>query len=104
MSDKIFQTLDKDLSTYIADRQGESVFRLEELAKQCDIYFTSKCISFEDIKTKMRFVYQFEVIDCVHRSEIFMYAQLILRKYKNTGKNKIFSSHRSVICARVISI
>lgn len=50
VSDKLFQTLDNELSSHTAVRQEESWLRQEELAKECDIYFTAKDRYFNEIK------------------------------------------------------
>ena len=82
ISDKIFETLDKDLSTHIAVREGESWLRPEDLAKQCDVYYAAKCTSFEAIKNEMCFVYQ----ETVRKNS--KYVPPPLRKHENTVENK----------------
>ncbi|GFW81587.1 integrase catalytic domain-containing protein [Trichonephila clavipes] len=42
ISDKLFETLNKETATYIGIREAEDWFRLIDLAKECDIYISSK--------------------------------------------------------------
>lgn len=48
VSDKLFSTLDRETQSYIAVTQGEDWLKPQELAKKCDIYFTSKRKSFSE--------------------------------------------------------
>ncbi|GFX52075.1 transposon Tf2-6 polyprotein [Trichonephila clavipes] len=42
ISDKLFETLNKETATHIGIREAEDWFRPIDLAKECDIYFSSK--------------------------------------------------------------
>ena len=42
VSDKMFNTLDKDLMTHISVKQGETFLKPHELGRECDIYLSSK--------------------------------------------------------------
>ncbi|KFM77752.1 hypothetical protein X975_01402, partial [Stegodyphus mimosarum] len=42
VSDKIFGSLDRELMTHIAIKQGESYLKPQQLGRECDIYLTSK--------------------------------------------------------------
>ncbi|GFV42092.1 DUF1758 domain-containing protein [Trichonephila clavipes] len=42
ISDKLFETLNKETATYIGIREAEDWFRPNDLAKECDIYISSK--------------------------------------------------------------
>lgn len=43
VSDKIFETLDRELMTHISVKQGETYFKPQQLGRECDIYLSSKC-------------------------------------------------------------
>ncbi|GFU71239.1 DUF1758 domain-containing protein [Trichonephila clavipes] len=42
ISDKLFETLNKETATHIGIREAEDWFRPIDLAKECDIYFSSR--------------------------------------------------------------
>ncbi|GBM25896.1 hypothetical protein AVEN_94343-1 [Araneus ventricosus] len=42
VSDKLFQTLDRETAAHINVRQNEKWFKPVELGKECDLYFTSR--------------------------------------------------------------
>ncbi|GFT66567.1 DUF1758 domain-containing protein [Trichonephila clavipes] len=42
ISDKLFETLNKETATHIGIREAEDLFRPIDLAKECDIYISSK--------------------------------------------------------------
>ncbi|GFV63921.1 DUF1758 domain-containing protein [Trichonephila clavipes] len=42
ISDKLFETLNKETATHIGIREAEDWFRPIDLAKECDIYISSK--------------------------------------------------------------
>ncbi|GBO22526.1 hypothetical protein AVEN_231462-1 [Araneus ventricosus] len=42
VSDKIFETLERELMTHIAVKQGESFFKLQQLGRECDVYLSSR--------------------------------------------------------------
>ncbi|GBM96046.1 hypothetical protein AVEN_111440-1 [Araneus ventricosus] len=45
VSDKLFQTLDRETAAHINVRQNEKWFKPVELGKECDLYFTSRVSS-----------------------------------------------------------
>jgi hypothetical protein len=42
VSDRIFETLDRELMTHIGVKQGETYFKPQQLGRECDIYLSSK--------------------------------------------------------------
>ncbi|GBN01596.1 hypothetical protein AVEN_190148-1, partial [Araneus ventricosus] len=42
VSDKIFETLERELMTHIAVKQGESFFKPQQLGRECDVYLSSR--------------------------------------------------------------
>ena len=42
VSDRIFETLDRDLMTHIGVKQGETFFKPQQLGRECDIYLSSR--------------------------------------------------------------
>ncbi|GFS93283.1 integrase catalytic domain-containing protein, partial [Trichonephila clavipes] len=42
ISDKIIETLDRELNTHISIKQGEMWFKPQDLARECDIFISSK--------------------------------------------------------------
>ncbi|GBM74322.1 hypothetical protein AVEN_226999-1, partial [Araneus ventricosus] len=42
LSDRIFETLDRELMTHIAVKQGESFFKPQQLGRECDVYLSSR--------------------------------------------------------------
>ncbi|GBM09904.1 hypothetical protein AVEN_110790-1, partial [Araneus ventricosus] len=42
LSDRIFETLDRELMTHIAVKQGESFFKTQQLGRECDVYLSSR--------------------------------------------------------------
>ena len=42
VSDKLYQTLDCDVASYICIKQGENWLKLSDLAKECDIFSVNK--------------------------------------------------------------
>ncbi|GBO23130.1 Pro-Pol polyprotein, partial [Araneus ventricosus] len=94
ISDKIFETLDNEISAHIAVRQGENWLQPNDLAKQCDIYFIAKGRSFEEIKHEKRSVYREPVY------ENTKYIPPPLRKPQYTNDNKYASKIRECyICS-----
>ncbi|GFX58567.1 integrase catalytic domain-containing protein [Trichonephila clavipes] len=49
ISDKLFETLNKETATHIGIREAEDWFRPIDLAKECDIYITSRSGSHKEI-------------------------------------------------------
>ncbi|GFT37800.1 DUF1758 domain-containing protein [Trichonephila clavipes] len=49
ISDKVFETLNKETATHIGIREAEDWFRPIDLAKQCDIYISSRSGSHKEI-------------------------------------------------------
>ncbi|GFV34281.1 integrase catalytic domain-containing protein [Trichonephila clavipes] len=49
ISDKLFETLNKETATYIGIREAEDWFRPIDLAKECDIYISSRSGSHKEI-------------------------------------------------------
>ncbi|GFV69743.1 retrovirus-related Pol polyprotein from transposon opus [Trichonephila clavipes] len=49
ISDKLFETLNKETATHIGIREAEDCFRPIDLAKECDIYISSKSGSHKEI-------------------------------------------------------
>ncbi|GFV49114.1 retrovirus-related Pol polyprotein from transposon opus [Trichonephila clavipes] len=49
MSDKLFETLNKETATHIGIREAEDWFRPIDLAKECDIYISSRSGSHKEI-------------------------------------------------------
>ncbi|GFS92062.1 transposon Tf2-6 polyprotein [Trichonephila clavipes] len=49
ISDKLFETLNKETATHIGIREAEDWFRPIDLAKECDIYFSSRSGSHKEI-------------------------------------------------------
>ncbi|GFY13071.1 integrase catalytic domain-containing protein [Trichonephila clavipes] len=49
ISDKLFETLNKETATHIGIREAEDWFRPIDLAKECDIYISSKSGSHKEI-------------------------------------------------------
>ncbi|GBN00394.1 hypothetical protein AVEN_56380-1, partial [Araneus ventricosus] len=94
ISDKIFETLDNEISAHIAVRQGENWLQPNDLAKECDIYFIAKGRSFEEIKHEKRSVYREPVY------ENTKYIPPPLRKPQHTSDNKYASKIRECyICS-----
>nr|XP_042908182.1 uncharacterized protein LOC122271326 [Parasteatoda tepidariorum] len=54
VSDKLFRTLDRDTASHINVRQGEKWFKPLELAKECDLYFTSRGKIITEKRTELR--------------------------------------------------
>ncbi|GFV15273.1 integrase catalytic domain-containing protein [Trichonephila clavipes] len=48
ISDKLFETLNKETATHIGIREAEDWFRPIDLAKECDIYISSRSVSRKD--------------------------------------------------------
>ncbi|GBN29838.1 hypothetical protein AVEN_13767-1 [Araneus ventricosus] len=42
VSDRIFETLDRELMTHITIKQGESFFKPQQLGRECDVYLSSR--------------------------------------------------------------
>ncbi|GBM67560.1 hypothetical protein AVEN_73693-1 [Araneus ventricosus] len=42
VSDRIFETLDRELMTHIAVKQGEAIFKPQQLGRECDVYLSSR--------------------------------------------------------------
>ncbi|GFU46389.1 integrase catalytic domain-containing protein [Trichonephila clavipes] len=42
ISDKIFETLDRDTMTHIATKQGETYFKPQQLGRECDVYLSAR--------------------------------------------------------------
>ncbi|GFT02753.1 integrase catalytic domain-containing protein [Trichonephila clavipes] len=42
ISDKIFETLDRDTMNHIATKQGETYFKPQQLGRECDVYLSAK--------------------------------------------------------------
>ncbi|GFW02909.1 integrase catalytic domain-containing protein [Trichonephila clavipes] len=42
ISDKIFETLDRDTMNHIATKQGETYFKPEHLGRECDVYLSAR--------------------------------------------------------------
>ncbi|GFW42690.1 retrovirus-related Pol polyprotein from transposon 412 [Trichonephila clavipes] len=51
ISDKLFETLNKETATHIGIREAEDWFRPIDLAKECDIYISSRSGSHKEIPT-----------------------------------------------------
>ncbi|GFX04704.1 transposon Tf2-6 polyprotein [Trichonephila clavipes] len=49
ISDKLFETLNKEIATHIGIREAEDWFRPIDLAKECDIYISSRSGSHKEI-------------------------------------------------------
>ncbi|GBO05722.1 hypothetical protein AVEN_229881-1 [Araneus ventricosus] len=49
VSDRIFETLDRELMTHIAVKQGESFFKSQHLGRECDVYLSSRGRSTKDL-------------------------------------------------------
>ncbi|GFY01950.1 DUF1758 domain-containing protein [Trichonephila clavipes] len=49
ISDKLFETLNKETATHIGIREAEDWFRPTDLAKECDIYISSRSGSHKEI-------------------------------------------------------
>ncbi|GFV04694.1 retrovirus-related Pol polyprotein from transposon opus [Trichonephila clavipes] len=49
ISDKLFETLNKETATHIGIREAEDLFRPIDLAKECDIYISSRSGSHKEI-------------------------------------------------------
>ncbi|GFS95246.1 hypothetical protein TNCV_2630761 [Trichonephila clavipes] len=49
ISDKLFETLNKETATHIGIREAEDWFRPIDLAKECDIYISSRSGSHKEI-------------------------------------------------------
>ncbi|GFX98122.1 transposon Tf2-6 polyprotein [Trichonephila clavipes] len=49
ISDKLFETLNKETATHIGIREAEDWFRPIDLAKECDIYISSRSGSYKEI-------------------------------------------------------
>ncbi|GFU58797.1 histone-lysine N-methyltransferase SETMAR [Trichonephila clavipes] len=49
ISDKLFETLNKETATYVGIREAEDWFRPIDLAKECDIYISSRSGSHKEI-------------------------------------------------------
>ncbi|GFX91590.1 integrase catalytic domain-containing protein [Trichonephila clavipes] len=41
ISDKIFETLDRDMMNHIAMKQGETYFKPQQLGRECDVYLSA---------------------------------------------------------------
>ncbi|GBN42406.1 hypothetical protein AVEN_69308-1, partial [Araneus ventricosus] len=94
ISDKIFETLDNEISAHVAVRQGENWLQPNGLAKECDIYFIAKGRSFEEIKHEKRSVYR----EPVYENTKYIPPQL--RKPQYTSDNKYASKIRECyICS-----
>ncbi|GFX60759.1 integrase catalytic domain-containing protein [Trichonephila clavipes] len=42
ISDKIFETLDRDTMNHIATKQGETYFKTQQLGRECDVYLSAR--------------------------------------------------------------
>ncbi|GFV91198.1 integrase catalytic domain-containing protein [Trichonephila clavipes] len=42
ISDKIFETLDRDTMNHIATKQGEAYFKPQQLGRECDVYLSAR--------------------------------------------------------------
>ncbi|GFU27225.1 integrase catalytic domain-containing protein [Trichonephila clavipes] len=42
ISDKIFETLDRDTRNHIATKQGEKYFKPQQLGRECDVYLSAR--------------------------------------------------------------
>ncbi|GFW49327.1 integrase catalytic domain-containing protein [Trichonephila clavipes] len=42
ISDKIFETLDRDMMNHIATKQGETYFKPQQLGRECDVYLSAR--------------------------------------------------------------
>ncbi|GFU88427.1 integrase catalytic domain-containing protein [Trichonephila clavipes] len=42
ISDKIFETLDRDTMNHIATKQGETYFKPQQLGRECDVYLSTR--------------------------------------------------------------
>ncbi|GFY02615.1 DUF1758 domain-containing protein [Trichonephila clavipes] len=42
ISDKIFETLDRDTMNHIATKQGETYFKPQQLGRECDVYLPAR--------------------------------------------------------------
>ncbi|GFV08933.1 integrase catalytic domain-containing protein [Trichonephila clavipes] len=42
ISDKIFETLDRDMMNHIATKQGETYFKPQQLGRECDVYLSTR--------------------------------------------------------------
>ncbi|GFX77390.1 integrase catalytic domain-containing protein [Trichonephila clavipes] len=42
ISDKIFETLDRDTMNHIATKQGETYFKPQQLERECDVYLSTR--------------------------------------------------------------
>ncbi|GFS92117.1 integrase catalytic domain-containing protein [Trichonephila clavipes] len=42
ISDKIFETLDRDTMNHIAMKQGETYFKPQQLGRECDVYLSAR--------------------------------------------------------------
>ncbi|GFS56081.1 integrase catalytic domain-containing protein [Trichonephila clavipes] len=42
ISDKIFETLDRDTMNHIATKQGETYFKPQQLGRECDVYLSAR--------------------------------------------------------------
>ncbi|GFX65017.1 integrase catalytic domain-containing protein [Trichonephila clavipes] len=42
ISDKIFETLDRDTMNHIAKKQGETYFKPQQLGRECDVYLSAR--------------------------------------------------------------
>ncbi|GFX30431.1 transposon Tf2-6 polyprotein [Trichonephila clavipes] len=55
ISDKLFETLNKETATHIGIREAEDWFRSIDLAKECDIYISSRSGSHKEIPITYRY-------------------------------------------------
>ncbi|GFU05917.1 retrovirus-related Pol polyprotein from transposon 412 [Trichonephila clavipes] len=85
ISDKLFETLNKETATHIGIREAEDWFRPIDLAKECDIYISSKNGSRKEIPI----TYGYTQVPFKNRSQNFKpkikenYPQYLERENKN---------------------
>ncbi|GFY22153.1 integrase catalytic domain-containing protein [Trichonephila clavipes] len=52
ISDKIFETLDRDTMNHIATKQGETYFKPQQLGRECDVYLSARGKVSNDLMSK----------------------------------------------------
>ncbi|GFW59774.1 integrase catalytic domain-containing protein [Trichonephila clavipes] len=54
ISDKIFETLDRDTMNHIATKQGETYFKPQQLGRECDVYLSARGNVSNDLMSKIQ--------------------------------------------------
>ncbi|GFS85808.1 transposon Tf2-6 polyprotein [Trichonephila clavipes] len=103
ISDKLFETLNKETATHIGIREAEDWFRPIDLAKECDIYISSRSGSHKEIPI----TYGYTQDPFKNRSQNFIYKPKIKENYpqylERENKNCYIcgdSSHCARDCAK----